>query len=154
MGQYVSDACSRLQSHWASWITADDFRQIRAAGLNHVRIPIGYWAFDNQHGPYCKSNQFDYLTKAVGWARDNGLKVMIVSTQALAIVGRMSKLMLFALQNSRIFTVHHTLKTVLTTLVSVRQIHNGSATKTMPPGQRMPSQQLRSDSPLHSMPTR
>lgn len=43
MGQYVSNACSRLQSHWASWITADDFRQIKAAGLNHVRIPIGYW---------------------------------------------------------------------------------------------------------------
>ncbi|PWN30870.1 glycoside hydrolase [Jaminaea rosea] len=79
MGQYkgVNDACSRLQSHWASWITADDFRQIKAANLNHVRIPIGYWAFDDKHATYCKSNQFDYLTRAVGWARDNGLKVMI-----------------------------------------------------------------------------
>lgn len=77
MGKYVSDACSRMAKHWATWYTADDFHQIKAAGLNHVRIPIGYWAFDDQHTTYCKGNQFEYLTKAVGWAKQYGLKVMI-----------------------------------------------------------------------------
>lgn len=76
MGKYVSDACSRLDAHQSSYITADDFRQIKAAGLNHVRIPIGHWAFF-QTGPYCKGNQFKYLTRAVRWARNNGLHVQI-----------------------------------------------------------------------------
>ncbi|KAG1757219.1 glycoside hydrolase family 5 protein [Suillus lakei] len=34
-----------LQDHWNSWITEDDFAAIAAAGLNHVRLPVGYWAF-------------------------------------------------------------------------------------------------------------
>lgn len=59
-GQYqsVSSATAALQSHWASWITESDFAAIAAAGLNHVRIPIGYWAFDISAGePYIKSTQ-------------------------------------------------------------------------------------------------
>ncbi|CAO1635265.1 unnamed protein product [Sympodiomycopsis kandeliae] len=77
MGQYVGDACSRLSSHWNSWITYDDFQQIKNAGLNHVRIPIGYWAFDDKHASYCKGNQFEHLTQAVGWAKSLGLKVLV-----------------------------------------------------------------------------
>lgn len=34
-------ATRALQNHWNTFITEDDFRQIAAAGLNHVRIPIG-----------------------------------------------------------------------------------------------------------------
>ncbi|PWN45968.1 putative EXG1-exo-beta-1,3-glucanase, major isoform [Ceraceosorus guamensis] len=77
-GQYVGDAESRLQQHWATWITEDDLRQIKAAGLNHVRIQIGYWAFEKGSGDqYVKSNQLSYLDKGVTWARNQGLKVQI-----------------------------------------------------------------------------
>lgn len=37
-------AQSKLEQHWDSWIIQDDFNQIAAAGMNHVRIPIGYWS--------------------------------------------------------------------------------------------------------------
>lgn len=77
-GQYASNAYGRLQSHWNSWITESDFAQIAGAGLNHVRIPIGYWAFDTSYGePYVRANQFDILTQGVRWARNYGLKVII-----------------------------------------------------------------------------
>ncbi|MCO5549751.1 hypothetical protein L7F22_003224 [Adiantum nelumboides] len=76
-GQYVSNAGSRLESHWASFITEDDFSQIAAAGLNHVRIPIGYWALDKGSSKFYKGSQYSYLKKAIGWARNHGLKVMI-----------------------------------------------------------------------------
>jgi glucan 1,3-beta-glucosidase len=77
MGKYDSNACNTLSSHWASFITESDFEQIAAAGLNFVRIPIGYWAIDSTHTYYCKGNQLEYLQKAVDWARSNGIKVMI-----------------------------------------------------------------------------
>lgn len=76
-GQYASNARNRLESHWASFITEDDFSQIAAAGLNHVRIPIGYWALDKGSSKYVQGSQYNYLKKAVGWARNHGLKVMI-----------------------------------------------------------------------------
>lgn len=76
-GQYVGNAGSRLESHWKSFITEDDFQKIAAAGLNHVRIPIGYWALDKGSSKYYKGSQYSYLKKAVGWARNHGLKVIV-----------------------------------------------------------------------------
>lgn len=35
--QDPDEALQVLQSHWATWITEDDFQAISAAGLNHVR---------------------------------------------------------------------------------------------------------------------
>ncbi|TKY90468.1 hypothetical protein EX895_000466 [Sporisorium graminicola] len=77
-GQYASNAYGRLQKHWSTFYTESDFAQIAGAGLNHVRIPIGYWAFDTSAGePYVHSNQSDYLERAIQWSQQYGLKVLI-----------------------------------------------------------------------------
>ncbi|KAF8335342.1 glycoside hydrolase family 5 protein, partial [Cantharellus anzutake] len=70
-------AAATLQSHWDTFYTESDFAAIAAAGLNHVRIPIGYWAFDTSGGEPFISGQYPYLLKAVGWARNQGLFVII-----------------------------------------------------------------------------
>jgi glucan 1,3-beta-glucosidase len=66
-----------LNQHWGSWITEDDFAQISAAGLNTVRIPIGYWALAPQDGDPYVQGQLPYLATALGWARNHGLKVLL-----------------------------------------------------------------------------
>ncbi|KAK2813237.1 hypothetical protein FQN50_000915, partial [Emmonsiellopsis sp. PD_5] len=71
------NAKSTLSKHWSSWITQGDFSQIAAAGLNHVRIPIGYWAVAPLEGEPYVQGQLEYLDKAIGWAREAGLKVII-----------------------------------------------------------------------------
>ncbi|RDB29660.1 Glucan 1,3-beta-glucosidase [Hypsizygus marmoreus] len=70
-------AANTLKSHWDTWITEADFRAIAAAGLNHVRIPIGYWAYDVSAGEPYIQGQLPYLTKAIKWAAQYGLKVII-----------------------------------------------------------------------------
>lgn len=70
-------ARSRLSQHWNSWITQDDFGQIAAAGLNHVRIPIGYWSVIEREGDPYVSGAYDKLGEALDWASGAGLKVMI-----------------------------------------------------------------------------
>ncbi|KAI9726654.1 MAG: exo-1,3-beta-glucanase [Cirrosporium novae-zelandiae] len=72
-----SAASSQLSAHWNSWITQSDFQEIAAAGLNHVRIPIGYWAVSLFDGDPYVQGQLAVLDSAVGWARAAGLKVMI-----------------------------------------------------------------------------
>jgi glucan 1,3-beta-glucosidase len=73
-----------LRAHWSTFITEDDFAQIAAAGLNHVRIPIGYWAFDISAGePYIKDAQYDFLKQAVGWAANNGVHVIVGKSVSL-----------------------------------------------------------------------
>ncbi|KAG6817924.1 hypothetical protein H0H87_012392 [Tephrocybe sp. NHM501043] len=78
-GQYQdhAKALKVLQNHWNTWITEDDFKAISAAGLNHVRLPIGYWAFEVSGGEPYIQGQLPYLDKAVGWAGKYGIKVMI-----------------------------------------------------------------------------
>ena len=48
--QAYDTAHSTLVNHWNTWITQSDFQTIKNAGLNHVRIPIGYWAYDISRG--------------------------------------------------------------------------------------------------------
>ncbi|KAF5366224.1 hypothetical protein D9758_005708 [Tetrapyrgos nigripes] len=78
-GQYQDENKARatLTNHWDTWITQADFIAIKAAGLNHVRIPIGYWAFDVSGGEPFIQGQIPYLKKAVTWAKHCGLKVLI-----------------------------------------------------------------------------
>jgi len=73
-----ADQCRAvLSQHWASFVTADDFNQIAAAGMNHVRIPIGYWALTPLEGDPYVDGQLEYLDSAVNWARAAGLKVLV-----------------------------------------------------------------------------
>ncbi|KAF8445642.1 glycoside hydrolase family 5 protein [Boletus edulis BED1] len=78
-GQYQNHntASSVLKNHWNTWITESDFGAIAAAGLNHVRIPIGYWAFEVGPGEPYIQGQLPYLTQAVQWAQNHGLKVIV-----------------------------------------------------------------------------
>lgn len=71
------EAHDRLEEHWSTWFTEYDFEAMANYGLNHVRIPIGYWAFHLlEDDPYVQGQEY-YLDQAIEWARDYGLKVWI-----------------------------------------------------------------------------
>ncbi|CDU22267.1 related to EXG1-Exo-1,3-beta-glucanase precursor [Sporisorium scitamineum] len=71
-------AVSILQKHLNTFVSEDDVRQIAAAGLNHVRIPIGYWAFEvGPDEPFLKLNQWDLLKQAALLCGKYGLKVLV-----------------------------------------------------------------------------
>lgn len=72
----TAGAVEKLQSHWSTYFTEADMKQIASWGLNAVRIPIGYWAYNNTGTPYLQGAD-DFLEKALGWARNAGIKVLI-----------------------------------------------------------------------------
>lgn len=72
-----AEAESTLTTHWNSWITQDDFNQIAAAGLNHVRIPIGYWSVTPLDGDPYVQGAYEILGNALDWAESAGIKVLI-----------------------------------------------------------------------------
>lgn len=45
--------------------------------MNFVRIPIGYWAVESTGDDPYVSGQLEYMDKAVSWARDANLKVIV-----------------------------------------------------------------------------
>lgn len=72
-----TEALARLQTHWDTWITQEDFTEIASLGLNHVRIPIGYWSVSPIVGDPYVQGAYAVLAKALDWAETAGLKVMI-----------------------------------------------------------------------------
>lgn len=67
---------AKLKSHWDTYITEADMQQIASWGINAVRIPIGYWAYNNTGTPYITGADY-YLERAIGWARTAGLQVLV-----------------------------------------------------------------------------
>ena len=61
-----------------TWVTETDFQLARALGFNFVRVPFWYRWFENDATPYSYSEYgFRYLDRAVAWAREHGLYVML-----------------------------------------------------------------------------
>ncbi|CAG8667118.1 12524_t:CDS:2 [Dentiscutata erythropus] len=71
------EAKRQLKEHWSTWVTEKDIETLASYGLNHLRIPVGYWAFDKTpEEPFVKG-AFKYLQKAVRWAKKYNLKVVL-----------------------------------------------------------------------------
>ncbi|KAL5114326.1 hypothetical protein ACEQ8H_007801 [Pleosporales sp. CAS-2024a] len=69
-------AQSTMEKHYSSFITKQTFSEIRAAGMDHVRFPFGYWMvkiFDNE--PYVAQTSWRYLLRGIEYCRQNGLRV-------------------------------------------------------------------------------
>ncbi|KAF8636641.1 hypothetical protein AX17_003449 [Amanita inopinata Kibby_2008] len=66
----------QLEQHYKTFITERDFAEIAGAGLNFVRIPLGYWAIEVRDGePFLPKVSWTYFLKAIKWARKYGLRI-------------------------------------------------------------------------------
>lgn len=71
------DAKNRMKQHWATWITESDFAAIKAAGLNTVRLPVGYWTYNlTASEPYTSAAR-PYIRQALTWAKKYNLDVVM-----------------------------------------------------------------------------
>ncbi|PWY82680.1 exo-1,3-beta-glucanase D [Aspergillus eucalypticola CBS 122712] len=69
-------AASVIEKHYATFITEQDFADIRDAGLDHVRIQFSYWAIKTYDGdPYVPKIAWRYLLRAIEYCRKYGLRV-------------------------------------------------------------------------------
>lgn len=115
-----AEASNRLTQHWNSWITQADFNEIASVGLNHVRIPIGYWALNPLPGDPYVQGQLPILDNAITWARQAGLKVMLDLHGGMTLVTTIH----FITNIAQLLA----LKTVLTTLVVMARSTGNRAT--------------------------
>ncbi|OAV97192.1 hypothetical protein PTTG_05391 [Puccinia triticina 1-1 BBBD Race 1] len=63
-------AAQTLEEHWATWVTEDDIEKLYQAGINTLRIPLGFWLFIETvpPEPYITTTQLDHLERLCGWA--------------------------------------------------------------------------------------
>mmetsp|Transcript_40347 Transcript_40347/g.48902 ORF Transcript_40347/g.48902 Transcript_40347/m.48902 type:complete len:604 (+) Transcript_40347:132-1943(+) len=81
---HVSDAASKLNTHRTTFYNEQDFKDMATAGLNAIRLPVGWWYFvtADQAKPFIQPSQkltdADHpITKVIQWAKDAGLQVLL-----------------------------------------------------------------------------
>ncbi|CAE6440312.1 unnamed protein product, partial [Rhizoctonia solani] len=78
LGQEKADQV--FEEHWANWFTEKDVDQIVAAGLNSVRIPLGYWIVESlvdRSTEFYPRGGMKYLKKGLGWLKQKGIHVKL-----------------------------------------------------------------------------
>lgn len=77
--QLGDEAAERvLSAHRDSYITEDDFKCIKALGLNAVRIPFGYWvAMGPAKGDPYAGPAMEHLDRALAWCKAYGLQAVL-----------------------------------------------------------------------------
>lgn len=71
----VVEANVRLDKHRRTFITEETMRQIQNIGLNAVRVPVGYWLFDDVDGYI--GGAYRYIDKLFLWAEKYDLQVLL-----------------------------------------------------------------------------
>ena len=77
----ISGAGAALEAHYASYFNETHVSLLKSYGINALRIPIGFWAYDASGTPYYSQGPGKgadaYLEKAIGWAKAAGMKVWV-----------------------------------------------------------------------------
>lgn len=75
----ASNPTQALKEHWDSWVTEDDFKRLQAIKANHIRIPVGYWAFIQPDAgePYVTTGQKAQLERILGYCNTYGIYAVI-----------------------------------------------------------------------------
>ncbi|KAI0228471.1 hypothetical protein L0F63_005966 [Massospora cicadina] len=67
-------ATEQLEKHWNSWVTNEDFKALKRAGINYVRIPVGYWAFNKTSDEPWVDGSREQLVRGVNLAKENNIQ--------------------------------------------------------------------------------
>lgn len=74
----IDSVVDLMETHYSTFVTESTFQEIQEAGLDHVRIPFGYWAvqtWDDEH--FLPQISWRYLLRGIEWARKYGLRVNV-----------------------------------------------------------------------------
>ncbi|KAI0047138.1 glycoside hydrolase family 5 protein [Auriscalpium vulgare] len=77
---YPDTVDEKFAEHWSTWFTQDHVRQLAAAGINTVRVPLGYWIVealvDRPTETYPRGG-IKFLSNGVKMLRDAGIQVIL-----------------------------------------------------------------------------
>ncbi|KAI9464641.1 glycoside hydrolase family 5 protein [Boletus coccyginus] len=77
---YPDTVDEKFAQHWDTWFTQSHVDQLAAAGINTVRVPLGYWiveALVNRRTESYPRGGLAYLRRGLGWLKDAGIQVIL-----------------------------------------------------------------------------
>ncbi|KAH7097156.1 glycoside hydrolase [Auriculariales sp. MPI-PUGE-AT-0066] len=80
MAQDPQGLAAAMEDHYKTFITEEDVAQLPGAGLNFIRLPIGFWAIETwtdveEAEPFLAHVSWKYALQAIEWCRKYGIRV-------------------------------------------------------------------------------
>jgi glucan 1,3-beta-glucosidase len=65
-----------MERHWDTFVTRQDMVDLKAAGVTHLRVPMGFWIRgDVRDGEPWIDGSFPYFVRFAKWCREVGLEI-------------------------------------------------------------------------------
>ena len=78
LGHWISQYGDRDHRHHDTYITAPDFARMASWGLDHVRVPVDYFLFEDDSAPgVYREDGLKYIDFALEQCRKNGLNMVL-----------------------------------------------------------------------------
>ncbi|OJT07167.1 Glucan endo-1,6-beta-glucosidase B [Trametes pubescens] len=77
---YPKTVDSLFDKHWSTWFTQDDVNQLRAAGINTVRVPLGYWIVErlvDRKTEFYPRGGIQHLQRGLQMLKDAGIQAIL-----------------------------------------------------------------------------
>ncbi|KAI0249698.1 glycoside hydrolase family 5 protein [Lactifluus subvellereus] len=77
---YPDTVDEKFAEHWSTWFTQDDVNTLKKAGINTVRVPLGYWiveAIVNRATESYPRGGIKFLSSGLKMLRDANVKVIL-----------------------------------------------------------------------------
>ncbi|KAH7922227.1 glycoside hydrolase family 5 protein [Leucogyrophana mollusca] len=77
---YPATVDSKFAKHWDTWFTQDHVKQLKEAGINTVRVPLGYWiveALVNRPVEAYPRGGLAYLRRGLQWLQEAGIQAIL-----------------------------------------------------------------------------
>ncbi|KAH9958846.1 glycoside hydrolase family 5 protein [Russula dissimulans] len=77
---YPDDVDERFAEHWSTWFTQGDVNRLQGAGINTVRVPLGYWIVEplvNRTTEHYPRGGISYLVKGLEMLRKAGIRAIL-----------------------------------------------------------------------------
>jgi len=77
LGGWFSQCKEYTQENYNTFIVEEDFKQIKALGFDHVRVPFDYHLIlEDDYKTYIESG-FDHINRAISWCEKYGLNMVL-----------------------------------------------------------------------------
>ncbi|KAH0836816.1 glycoside hydrolase family 5 protein [Lanmaoa asiatica] len=77
---YPNTVDGKFAQHWDTWFTESHVDQLKEAGINTVRVPLGYWiveALVNRRTEAYPRGGLAYLSRGLSWLKEAGIGVIL-----------------------------------------------------------------------------
>jgi len=77
---YPDTADAKFKEHWETWFTQEHVDKLKCAGINTVRIPLGYWiveALVNRATEFYPRGGMSQLQRGLGQLKEAGIAVIL-----------------------------------------------------------------------------